>query len=282
MNVYIESIIKLNEDVEFSYTFDKYSIIGAADGHGGNGAAVTCKTHIRSILEKHLANSSDMKFVLQQVFSEIHSICKNLSCQSGCTLTIVIIDNETGNYTCGNVGDSHAMHIKSNSFMWITVSHRLQDNPIEREKLKGKVSYIEIYGKPSGPPRLFPGGLSCSRNIGDGDCEYVSCEPSLYSDHLENMDAIIICTDGIWDICNFKKIVNIVRDSYNPEFVCRLANKSALSDDATVVIATRQKLKTSLHTNLFKFFSRSGSNSSMSSEENESIVVKVPIPLEHI
>ena len=166
--------------------------------------------------------------------------------------------------------------------MWITESHRLQDNPSERQRLKAYTSYAERNRVPYGPPRLYPGGLACSRNIGDGDCEHVSCEPSIYSDHIENTDAIIICTDGIWDSCNIKKIVSVVRDTYNPEFVCRLASKTHTSDDSTVLIVTQQRIKNSLHTSLFKFFSRNGSNSSVSSDENENetIIVKVPIDLQ--
>ena len=279
MNVYADKIIKLGEDVYFNYKIETYILLGVADGHGGDAAAKLCKFNIKEIFERNLKDDSNMNHVINRTFCELHVLCKELPCHSGCTLTVIIIDEVTGEYTCANVGDSHALHLKLESFMWITTSHRLQDSPAERERLKENISYAGTNRLPYGPPRLYPGGLSCSRNIGDGDCEYVSCEPSVYSDKIENKDAIIVCTDGIWDACQVKKLLSIVRESYNPEFICRLASKNS-TDDATVMIVTRQKIKNSLHTGLFKLFSRSGSNSSMSSEENETFVVKVPLDMQ--
>lgn len=271
--VHSKSMKKLGEDIFFSYDIGEYLIAGVADGHGGVNAANLCKNEIVSILSKYL--NTAVEDMLRNTFEELHTLCLQLTCCSGCTLTVVALHKCTGEYTCANVGDCHAIQVKEKSHMWITTSHRLQDNANERQRLKSKISYIrDECGKPCGPPRLYPGGLASSRSIGDADCEYISCNPSLYSDVLCEEDALVMCSDGIWDHGSVKKIVKVTRETFNPEFICNIASHSM--DDATAVIITKQKIKTSMHVGLFKLFSRSGSTSSMSSEEGESpTIVKV-------
>ena len=111
------------------------------------------------------------------------------------------------------------------------------------------------------------------------DCDNVSCIPDVCSDILGLNDSIVICTDGIWDYASCDKIVKVVRDTRNPEFICNLSSKkNNLHDDATALILTNNKSKNSLHTGLFKFFLQNGSNSSLSSEdEPSSTFVKVSL-----
>ena len=148
----------------------------------------------------------DIPFLLKKTFEVLHEKCLLFPNFCGTTLTIVVIDLNNNNYTCANVGDSHAIHVKKSSFMWITTSHRLQDNSNERTRLKQYISYTKGPGNNDyGPPRLYPGGLATSRAIGDADCEHISCQPDIYEDVLDSEDAIVICSDGIWDCVNVKK-----------------------------------------------------------------------------
>jgi len=75
-----------------------------------------------------------------------------------------------------------------------------------------------------------------------------------------------LCSDGIWDGVSLGRILSLTRNNYNPEFICRIANRN-ICDDCTAIIITKQKMKTSLHTSLFKLFSKSPSSSSISSDE---------------
>ena len=92
------------------------------------------------------------------------------------------------------------------------------------------------------------------------DCPHVWCEPSVCSGVLEDQDALVVCSDGVWDAVDAKRVAQVVRDTFNPDFVCRSAYRS--TDDVTACIATRQRRKTSMHTGLFRLFRSSSSSSS--------------------
>ena len=284
MNSYIKNIYLKGEDRHFVRDEPEFQLFGVADGHGGYDAAEICRENINSMDDiSDLKDFSEniMTDKLIKLFEKLHKKClKNSASSSGCTLTIVLVHKESRQYVCANVGDSHAIHIKPTTFLWITNSHRLQDNATERQRLKSHVSYIVEDGVKIGPPRLFPGGLSCSRSIGDSDCTHILCKPSVYFDKLDYDDSIVLCTDGIWDHVQIPKLITITKTTYNPEFLCRLATKKGCFDDCTAIIITRQKCKTSIHTGLFHLFSR---NNSMSSEDDSSppstpakIILKVP------
>jgi serine/threonine protein phosphatase PrpC len=279
MNVYASTIALKGEDIHFHHTISSsHIIVGVADGHGGATAAQLCKDRIANIFVTHA--DKHVECAIKATFEDLHRECCNLPCCSGCTLTVAIVDLHNGNYTCGNVGDSHAIHLKFSTHIWITTSHRLQDNLSERRRHWQNVSYLSNNTQhPVGPPRLFPGGLTCSRAIGDADCKHVSCEPSVCSDIIKEGDALVLCTDGVWDTAPVKKITQVTRDTMNPDFLCRLATKFGVNDDATAVIVTREKRKTSLHVGLFKLFDRTGSSSSFSSEEEVTSPTTLKVPV---
>lgn len=267
MHVYVDNISIKGEDSYFHFQINNYIVSGIADGHGGKDASTFCKYNIHKVLKSFIDKEKTIGDALKKTFESLHEKCLSFSNNSGTTLTVVVLNSNNNEYTCANVGDSHALHIKSTSFMWITTSHRLQDNSNERTRVKQFVSYAKdsnniMYG----PPRLYPGGLSISRAIGDSDCEHISCQPDIYEDVLGAEDAIIICSDGIWDCVSTNKIVKVVNESYNPELVCKMSVKNNTKDDATVVIIT-SKLKTLSNKNFFNIFTRNGSGSSLSSEE---------------
>jgi len=278
MHVYVDNINIKDEDTHFHFHIEHYLVTGVADGHGGKDASTFCKNNINKVLKSELKNDTDMNRTLQKTFEILHDKCLLFSNFSGTTLTVVVIDLKNKKYTCANVGDSHALHVKKTSFMWITTSHRLQDNSNERTRLKSYISYARgLDNYEYGPPRIYPGGLAMSRSIGDADCKQSSCQPDIYEDFLDNEDTIVICTDGIWDFVNVNKLIKVVRNNYNPEFLCRMAVKNNTRDDATAMIVTTQNIKTSIHKNLFNFFSRNGSTSSLSSSEEETSPVMIKV-----
>lgn len=273
LNVYENKNILRGEDSTFKFYESNFLVVCVADGHGGRQAVEICENNMQKLFSYEISRENNIEKVITSVFNSLHEEAKHASDFSGSTLTIIVLNTINMNYTCANVGDSEAVVITTASHMWITSSHRLQTNSSERQRLKDHISFAVIPNTSikAGPPRLYPGGLACSRSIGDGDCPYISCEPHIYSDNLKDEEAILICTDGIWDFASFSKILKLTRESYNPEFICRLATKNQSNDDATAVIITKHKQKNSIHTNLFRFFQRNGSNSSLSSDDDEPI-----------
>ena len=130
MHVYADNINIKGEDSYFYFHIKNYLVSGVADGHGGKDASVFCKNNIYKVLKSFIYKEEAVSHALRKTFEILHEKCLLFSNNSGTTLTVVVVNLNNSEYTCANVGDSHALHIKKNSFMWITTSHRLQDNSL--------------------------------------------------------------------------------------------------------------------------------------------------------
>lgn len=240
-----------NEDKYFFKQFNEHSCIcGIADGHGGSGASKICRDYIS---ELQSAPTS-----LDDLFLCLHQYCLQLPCQSGASLTVCIIDGNK--IHCANVGDSHALIVTPTSYYWISESHRLQDNSGERTKLSQYIKYItDENGFPVGPPRLFPGGLACSRSVGDADCPHINCKPSISEAVMNPKDILIIASDGLWDSIRLTRICRIARETISASALCESAN---FKDDTSIIILSFSRERP------LSLFRRISSNSSISSDDD--------------
>ena len=68
-------------------------------------------------------------------------------------------------------------------------------------------------GYPSGPLRMWPGGLATGRTIGDADCEdFAICEPAISAHEVPPTGACVVaCSDGVWDALSEVAVVSVVR-----------------------------------------------------------------------
>lgn len=228
---------------------DGSCVCGVVDGHGGNAAAQLCR--------EYLVGLSALPQNMDRIFMDLHASCSALPCNSGASLTVCILEGDR--LICANVGDSHALVVTPTSHYWMTESHRLQDNVAERTKLGPHVSHVAGEdGRPIGPPRLFPGGLSCSRSIGDGDCPYTSCIPSVCETVLRADDILVVASDGVWDRVRLSSLCRKAREYHS---ALMLLQGVQFDDDASVLLLSCSQERTSV-------FRRVGSNSSISSDED--------------
>ena len=169
------------EDERSAFLLDATTlVITVVDGHGGANAARLCKRLLEGMLTADTADTAslercDWAVRLERAFATLHAECLRLPCCSGAALTVCVVDTATGRVTCANVGDAGALLVSPTSHLWLSTSHRLQDNAQERERLRAHVGTLHT----GGPPRLYPGGLACGRSIGDADCPYVTCAPAV-------------------------------------------------------------------------------------------------------
>lgn len=230
---------------------------GVADGHGGEGAARLCHAH--------LCEAETLPSNMHTLFADLHRSCSLLECRSGVSLTVCMFEGME--VTCANVGDSHALVITPTSFYWLTESHRLQDNVSERTYLRAHVGHIaNEEGNPVGPPRLFPGGLACSRSVGDADCPHIRCIPSVCQTTLEPSDVLLVATDGLWDAVPLSQICRIAREYRSSSM---LLQGTHFTDDVSAMIFSAQSERKP------SMFRRVGSNSSISSDEESPPARKV-------
>ena len=233
-------------------------ICGIADGHGGCAAARLCKEHISTLDD--VCNPTSL-------FREIHDKCLALECNSGASLTVCFVNDLE--VQCANVGDSHALVVTPTSHYWISESHRLQDNVNDRTLLSAQVGYAQCDGKSSGPPRLYPGGLMCSRSVGDADCPFISCKPSVCHTTLDADDIVIVASDGLWDAMPLHKVCKVARETRCAETLLR-THKQHFSDDTSVIMVSTKTAKKP-----YGVLFRVSSNGSISSDDDDPPIRRV-------
>ena len=242
-------------------------VVCAIDGHGGAAAADLCAARGAEVYRAAKREcADDVHACLRSTFARLHGLCTQLRCQSGCALTMVRLHRETGRVTCANVGDATALVISSTSHRHLSVSHRLQDNAFERTRLGSHIGFVNGQG----PPRLFPGGLACSRSIGDADCPHVSAEPHLCDDRLRAHEDLVICTDGITDCTSAKRMVALF-EYHNPQYL----HSTRCLDDATAIVVSRSSRATTSPMLSRMLFRRASHSSGGSSSDEDATIVPV-------
>ena len=106
-----------------------YLLAGVADGHGGPGAAQLCAREMLATTVNVCLHGSAA--ALRGVFASLHARCLQLDCSSGCTLTAVLVDRDTGAYACDKLEGGlrwllAVAHFLTNFFLkissWVTHS----------------------------------------------------------------------------------------------------------------------------------------------------------------
>lgn len=240
-----------------------FVLYGVADGHAGTEAAVICEKTLWDSFSKITRLPSKTDFA--NLFKEIHDACAGG--ESGTTLTVCIVNTKTHAFACANVGDSHCLLVTPTAHIWMSTSHRLQDNAQERETLKPNIG---VDG--NGRVRLYPGGLSCGRGLGDSDCPHLSSFPAVSYGVMELYDVLVIASDGIWDRLGINKVAEIARQTRCANSILR--RKTHYTDDASIIVASRQPplSRTSLARLLFR-------NHHYSSSSDDDFAVKIPVPI---
>ena len=87
----------------------------------------------------------------------------------------------------------------------LSESDRLDDNADERMRALAAGARIgravSSEGAPIGPLRAWPGGVACTRSIGDSDCgSYIDPTPHVVTRPFPaHGGAVVLASDGVWD-----------------------------------------------------------------------------------
>ena len=235
---------------------DSVSFILVADGHGGDHVS----TYISSrVLKQICASTVDgsaaaLNVACKAAFKTAHEeVCStNFDTgdrKAGSTLTVVCVNATRGEVSAWNVGDSMALLVENDGYIELGVTHHLEDNQQEQERVVAKGATLgramDPSGQPGGPIRAFPGGLAVTRGIGDADClAFVSAEPSFYSRRVHPMGgALVVCSDGVWDNLSAHEVATVlISGGYSDgkkaaaKVVKAAISKRGLSDDTTACV----------------------------------------------
>lgn len=254
---------------------NKYVVLAIADGHGGS---VASKLSIQTLCEE-IDHIEETENFMIQLFSKIHEAVIATNTTSGCTFSLCIWNTLSGNLICANCGDSDIIWFESSTYTILTVSHRLQHNPQERERLRKQGVHIaqslNMAGEPFGQYRMWPGGLSMSRSIGDADVPACLHDPSVTQACVKN-GILVACSDGVWDVMSIEKVRRIVSKTDSETAASQLCHKGEVGDDKSAIVLQIEDMM--VPKSFYKgLVSRSPSNSSLSDESENELILKVPV-----
>lgn len=262
----------------------EYLVVAVMDGHGGPEAACHCKGRLHDLFlcsddspvaqgDHFFTERDSARPFFEAMFNELHSECTAMPWTAGTTLTVCVFDEQGTRYACANVGDSAAAHFSTTTLhTCMTTSHRLQDSPEERARVQHMLRYAaDANGTPRGPLRLYPGGVSCSRSIGDKDCPAISPVPSVSVGGMMQDSVVVVASDGLWDIMPFKRISSTALMANSASRLVKRVLARATDDVTVLCVRSRSEGGEGAATRRVLPFWRpmfaSSSNSSLSSED---------------
>ena len=255
-----------------------FNIFGVLDGHGSNGhyASQFLRNYLIEKISKNkeISETKDLNKIYETIKKSNYALLINIFLKadealykqpfdvtfSGTTCVLVIQIGKK--IICANVGDSRAILVyKNNSKTSIfKLSHDFKpDLPEEKKriyKMGGIVEQmLDMNGMKAGPPRVwgvgknYP-GLAMSRSLGDfkGKKYGIISLPEIIEVNLdENVNYIVICSDGVWEFLSNENVMDIGNEFYEKNdvngFTKKLAEtsekiweqKDVIVDDITAV-----------------------------------------------
>lgn len=245
------------------------------DGHGGDVSAEYCRQHVHNNLLlspsfSEGALSDGLRSALVKTESDFCAACRRINLMTSSGTTAITAYLQADLLIVANIGDSRAVVCRSGRAVDASIDHKpgRKEERARIESLGGRVGITEedafratprpcpcLWACVSAgrPLRVFPGGLSVSRTIGDISMKgtaLVSSEPELWESRLTAADEfLILACDGVWDVMNSQQAVdcvrsNLFRSNNNAEEASKhLANEAfrrGSTDNISVVVVTFQ------------------------------------------
>lgn len=178
------------------------------DGHGGREAMEWSESHLHHLVAAELqslkgseASHHDHDAVaaaLTRAFKKIDGQLASLGAfKYGSTATVALIhDSPSGKMLyVANVGDSRAILIGGQAPRQLSVDHHAT-NAAEVARVEGDGGFVFR--------NRVCGCLSVTRALGDhelkGECGGVSCVPDVSACRVSGARALVIASDGLWDV----------------------------------------------------------------------------------
>jgi serine/threonine protein phosphatase PrpC len=231
------------------------------DGHGGARASRFAAEHMPALLASNYAaaeaaaegdsRAERLRAACKKAFVQLEQqFIRTSSHSDGTTATCVIIDGDE--VTVANVGDSAAMlYLESGEAIMLSTDHRVgRRSPEENRRIIDAGAQIGRIrgrdGNPVGPERIYPGGLSVTRSIGDSDSTSAAIsEPDVHTITIPPEGGMIVmASDGVWDFVEESHIERLAATSRKPKCgagwlsraMMRTVNQANVEiDDATLL-----------------------------------------------
>lgn len=254
------------------------SFFAVFDGHGGDVSAEYSRQHVHNnlmcgeaFLQGHPCEA--LRGALRKTEADFCAACRRINLLTSSGTTAITAYIEADMLYVGNIGDSRAVLCRSGRALDASTDHKpgRKDERARIEALGGSVGITEedafresprpcpcLWACVSAgrPLRVFPGGLSVSRTIGDISMKssgLVSSEPEMFESRLSAADEfLILACDGVWDVMSSQQAVdcvrgNLFRTNNNAEEASKhLANEAfrrGSTDNISAVVITLEMPK---------------------------------------
>lgn len=186
--------------MEDTYVVDKATkdvIAGVFDGHGGDLVAKMVADKFSPMMKQAVKEFPEVSVAFHNVFSELHEIAgKTCPSYMGCTALVCCLLGKR--LWFANCGDALGIvKIKGQALpIMISQDHKVENEASRIRALGGIVTYDD------GCARINR-QLNVARSIGDHHLKpFVIPTPFITSLNLEQVEYILLATDGLWDVYN--------------------------------------------------------------------------------
>lgn len=200
---------------------DCWGFYAVYDGHGGHEAADFCQAHLHEYVAlelQHLPRSSDKSPDRNAVFTALAVAFKRVDAKlaqagcykNGCTATVALTHVSAAGTMLyvANVGDSRGMFFGGQSMRQVTSDH-LASEPTEHRRIQQDGGFV-LHGR-------VCGCLMVSRSLGDHELKEggVSCLPDVFACKVSTGRALVLASDGLWDVMDGMGALTVLEDSIN-------------------------------------------------------------------
>ena len=208
------------------------SLVAMIEGRGGTEMADYCeRTLLQQIVRNILKTVKDegaaqgpsgrsIQRAVCDAFRSAHDAARDVAAagHSGCTATVCVVNRHRREVTTCNVGNLTAIMVTKGRILTLSTDHSLASAPSERQRVTALGTTLghaqDKHGRPTGPLRAWPSGLTSARGIGFlGAGEIIEPTPSCSTVALPLCagSEVVVGSRGVWDELLSSVVAGIVR-----------------------------------------------------------------------
>lgn len=235
-----DSLLALDLTMENSSNRRSWGLYVVADGMGGHAAGevasgLAIRGAAEAVISEYLALTLDVdanydeqraRDIVQRAVLQANELILREGQQRGndmgSTLTMALVVGDR--LTVGNVGDSRTYLLRGGRLLRISKDHSLVMRLVEL----GQLAEEDIYSHPQRNAVL--------RSLGDK----ADVEIDVFSERLQSGDALLLCSDGQWEMTRDAEMEQIIAEYDEPQQACaaliRAANEAGGEDNISAVL----------------------------------------------